>query len=269
MSIPKIIHQIWIQGDELIPDKFKKNQDKIKELHKDWTYILWDEIKILTLLKDNNLDWLNKYYKFAYLHQKVDYAKLIILYLYGGICIDMDAYAKKKLDDLFEKCNNYDLVVSNFKDLGYIGNYVVCDKFSQCLNNGNFFGKPKTDILKFMIDSIKFECSALDYKIKCIHKTTGPTYFNNVLNDYIKNNKNTNKSKILILENEYLEPCTMDICEITDNTYIIHEHANTWINDYIRFIGEIYLKYNNELFLSIFVIILMITYYLIKKFRYS
>lgn len=33
MSIPKIIHQIWLQGTSYISDKSKERIDKIKNIH--------------------------------------------------------------------------------------------------------------------------------------------------------------------------------------------------------------------------------------------
>lgn len=172
--IPKTIHQIWIQGEEFIPENLVQNKDKIKQLHPQWKYILWDEVKILELLKRNK-KWIKTYYKFDYLHQKVDYAKLIILYTHGGICIDMDAYTIKNLDDLVNKYSDYDLIVSYIRNVGVVGNYIMCKDVNSCMNNGNFFGKPNTDILQYMIEHITTHCSYL-LKEYCILHTTGPFF---------------------------------------------------------------------------------------------
>lgn len=263
MNIPKIIHQIWLQGENQLPTDLKPYKEKIIKLHPEWQYKFWDEIEILKLIKNND-ELINKYYKFNYLHQKVDFAKLIILYNYGGICIDMDAYTVKKLDTLYAIIQDYDLIVSKLKNIGFIGNYNVCNKFSQCLNNGNYIGKPKSDILKFMIDAVTTDCNIFDYKIKCIHKTTGPLFFNNIINNYIKNNPNG--SKVKFLDNEYLEPCTMNVCDdITDETYVIHKHANTWINSYVKKLGIIYIKYQKFISIIVILIIILLIYIITKK----
>jgi mannosyltransferase OCH1-like enzyme len=240
--IPKIIHQVWIQGEQNIPEKFIANIKKIKKMHSDWTYILWDEISILQLLKNTNVEWYANYYKFNYLHQKVDYAKLIILFIYGGISIDIDAYTIKKLDTLYDKYDNYDLIVSYIKDINFIVNIFVCRRFTQCLNNGIFLGKPNTDILKYMIDKISYDCAMLDNKITCISNTTGPIYFHKHIFKYI-NSQRKKKSTIIILDNEYLEPCTLDDCNVTKNTYIKHEHNLSWLNVHFKNIIWLYFKY--------------------------
>lgn len=262
-KIPKIIHQTWIQGEEMIPEELVEYKKQIQELHKDWTYILWDEIMILDLIKKTNKDWLKVYYKFEYLHQKVDYAKLIILYLYGGIFIDMDAYTIKKLDGLIDEYSEYDFIISYVKDINFIANYGICRKTSQCLNNGNFLAKPNSDILKYMIDNITYKCSLFDTKINCISKTTGPLFFNETILEYMSDNVPGKKSKIKILGNEFLEPCTLNICEVTDNTYIKHEHSQSWINEDIQFIIKTYLEYTNTCNFCILLIFILILYFIL------
>ena len=49
--IPKIIHNIWIQGYEDLPEKNKLNHINIKKLNPDWDFIIWDNKMILQLLK--------------------------------------------------------------------------------------------------------------------------------------------------------------------------------------------------------------------------
>jgi len=265
-KIPKIIHQIWIQGEENIPDDLIVNNRKIKELHPEWKYILWDEITILELLKKTNSEWYKNYYKFDYLHQKVDYAKLIILYIYGGIFIDMDAYTIKKLDGLINKYGEYDFIVSYAKEINPIVNFSVCRRFGKCLNNGIFLGKPNTDILNYMIGNISYECSMFKSKIDCIANTTGPVYFDTNLFKYINNDDNKNKSKILILDSDYLEPCTLDVCEVTGNTYIKHVHSQSWINDYIKDFIKLYIIYPNIFNILFLVLFMVITFVMFKYF---
>lgn len=265
-KIPKVIHQIWIQGEENIPEDLRVNNTKIKQLHPEWKYILWDEITILELLKKTNGEWYKNYYKFDYLHQKVDYAKLIILFLYGGIFIDMDAYTIKKLDRLFDQYGDYDFIVSYVNAINPVVNYGVCRRFGQCLNNGIFLGKPNTDILIYMLDNISFTCSNIESKINCISNTTGPTYFDKYVLKYINDVNKENKSKILILDNEYLEPCTLNICEITGNTYIRHEHNLSWINYSLKEGIKVYL-HNKIFFNSLFLLLLVFIIYFI--FYYS
>lgn len=264
--IPKIIHQIWIQGETYIPEKYNDNIKKIKELHTkpEWTYMFWDERKILDLI--NQYKQYNElYYKFSYMHQKIDLAKLLILYTYGGIAIDIDAHTIKNLDNLFEKYKNYDLIVSEISQhLSPLSMYNICNKFSGCLNNGIIIAKPNIDIIKYMMDRFTAECSVFQSKEFCISNTTGPKIFNKLINEYMNNNTSNAKSKIMILNYRILEPCIFDICDINDDTIILHKHASSWIHPLFVSYMRYYILYEMQIWIFIIIIISIIIILLVK-----
>ena len=304
-TIPKIIHQIWLQGSLYISNESRERINKIKKIHNindkgditdngdiiridpeirmrrepeiiriepeilrrrgQWKYRLWDEVQILNLLHTLDKDYIEKYYKFIYLHQKVDYAKLIILKVYGGIYIDMDCNVVKNLDGLFEHVKDYDFIVSYLSQSNKVINYVSCGYMDKCINNGIIISKVNTDICNYIIDKLKYECeSILDKKQSCITNTTGPIIFNKIIYSYL-NDKKSNKSDVLILPPEFLEPCLFDVCNNTENTYIQHIHEWTWIdNKYYKSISIFYTK--NTTLLNIICVIITI-YLLIYIFN--
>ena len=227
-----------------------------------YKYMFWDEILILKLISGNKY-LTDKYYKYIYLHQKVDFIKLVILYKYGGIMLDMDAHAIKSLDSLFLQLDSYDFVVSKLTDLYFYSNYVACGKFSQCVNNGNYIAKPKADILLYLINNLKTDCGFIDSKTTCIHKTTGPSIFNELIDKYI-NMSLDNKSKIKFLPNDVLEPCIIDMCTITPNTHVIHKHELSWHNSWLKQYYSFIYRYQ-----LIFIIGLFVILYLIFRIRYK
>jgi len=106
--IPKIIHNIWIQGYNELPEKNKKNQIEIKKLNPDWDFIIWDNTMILQLLE--------KYPKLLNLYKnpdkltgiihsyatQSDIARYIILKEFGGLYYDLDFECVSSLDELFK-----------------------------------------------------------------------------------------------------------------------------------------------------------------------
>lgn len=93
-TIPKIIHYCWFGGE--MPDIFKKNIDNWHKICPDYEIKRWDE---------SNYDISkNKYMEMAYLQKRwgfvPDYARLDILYKYGGIYIDTDVEIVGNLDEL-------------------------------------------------------------------------------------------------------------------------------------------------------------------------
>ena len=51
MPIPKVIHQIYLQGEANIPDNIKKSVSELRQRNPDWEYRLYDESKILDYIK--------------------------------------------------------------------------------------------------------------------------------------------------------------------------------------------------------------------------
>jgi len=93
--IPKIIHYMWI-GKKSIPKTLQYCIDSWKKYCPDYELYRWDE---------TNYDIeKNQYMKQAYEHKMYgfvpDYARLDILYTYGGIYLDTDVELVKSLDDL-------------------------------------------------------------------------------------------------------------------------------------------------------------------------
>src|SRR5438105_4266380 len=106
MNIPKIIHQIWLQGSDNnnnpinIPDDYPNFTDSWKQMNKEFTYVLWDDDKIMALMKEKFPFLIQKYNSLPRFIQKVDIAKFMILYTYGGIYVDLDLECLKSVNDL-------------------------------------------------------------------------------------------------------------------------------------------------------------------------
>ncbi len=93
--IPKIIHFFWF-GDNDKPAKTKKCINSWKKFCPDYQIIEWNE---------SNFDIdMNEYTKYTYNNKKFaflsDYARLIVVYRYGGIYFDTDVELLKRPDEL-------------------------------------------------------------------------------------------------------------------------------------------------------------------------
>ncbi len=147
---PKIIHQIWFQGADKIPDKYTKNIDTTRHNNQNFEYMLWDDEKIKNTLPEKHKQ---KYESFKYMHQKIDFAKYVILNMFGGVYIDIDAYSIKSLEPLLLKYQKYDMVVSKM-DMNFIEKYVICRNKS-FINNGIIISKKNIKSLNKLIDYFK------------------------------------------------------------------------------------------------------------------
>ena len=93
--IPKIIHYCWFGGTE-IPEADQKCMASWRKYCPDYTIMRWDE---------SNYDYTkNQYMREAYEAKKwgfvPDFARLDIVYTYGGIYLDTDVEIIRNIDDL-------------------------------------------------------------------------------------------------------------------------------------------------------------------------
>jgi hypothetical protein len=102
VRIPTIIHQIWL-GPNLPPAYFVEFQDRIKTLHPDWEYHLWNESD-LEDLKLDNWDIVEKSANFA---EKSDIIRGDLLDRFGGVYMDVDMDLRYPLHELHEKYDFY------------------------------------------------------------------------------------------------------------------------------------------------------------------
>lgn len=56
MTIPKIIHQVWEEKTEPLPDFLMELGQTWKEQHPDWTYLFWDEEKIASFMSGGRVN---------------------------------------------------------------------------------------------------------------------------------------------------------------------------------------------------------------------
>ena len=101
MTIPKIIHQIWI-GPKTCPINMMKTW---KDKHPDFEYILWNEEEI----KKRNMEFKCQQ-RISEMDEwcgKADIMRLEILYKYGGVYIDADSICIEPIHELVDKYNAF------------------------------------------------------------------------------------------------------------------------------------------------------------------
>jgi len=255
----RIIHQIWMQGQHKAPDYFLSYSKRTRDMHPEWPYMFWDEPRIQSLVGTQDA-WRAKYATFVHLHQRVDFAKLLILFTHGGIVIDADAYTIRKLDSLFDEHADASLIVSELRQftrpVGWLHNLVSCGTTGTCVNNGCFIAKAGSRVLAMIIDRFLAVpgCEPGTGKMKCIQATTGPPVFHHLVRDYTRDPAN----RVVVLEYDKLEPCISTSCEISDRTYIVHAHEHTWFNPaFVRFV-RIYLRHHEAFNVAVILLALMV-----------
>jgi GT2 family glycosyltransferase len=95
MSIPKILHQIWI-GPKPMPSKF---MNTFRDKHPDFEYIRWTETEMEK--RGLKLECGESIERMSEINGKADIIRWEILYQYGGIFQDADSVCLEPFDDIF------------------------------------------------------------------------------------------------------------------------------------------------------------------------
>lgn len=254
MICPLIIHQIWWQGLKNI-SKLHNNYRKTWILnHKNYKYILWDQIKFETLLKKLNNNFLNTLYiKLPYMIQKIDLCKYVILYIYGGIYVDIDTISEKPLDYLIKKTKSNLIVsfITVYKTISY-----------RLINNGVIISNKANKFFIFLLQEIKksIDNNFLYNKDIFILTSTGPIIFTDTVRKFLYNNNNND---ILILDSFYFENNDLGM-KGKKGLYITHIRDSSWMSPFLKF----YIKIVNSYFFKILLntILLLIIYIILNTF---
>jgi mannosyltransferase OCH1-like enzyme len=241
------IHQIWLQGIDKIPEKYIQYMKSITKHNQKYKHKIWSEEifynEILNLSESKT--FLNTYKKLTLIHLKVDYIRYIILYIFGGIYIDMDVEMVKSFDNVLYLLKMYDCILDKL-DYGNIQSLIISD-YLETINNGIIIVKyPHNIFIKKMIES----CDDLIEKnkeniLKSIERThgstilindiTGPKNFTNVYNKL----SDSEKKKIFVSSDLF---CTGECNYETDKLIIKHYSDITWFGPEYYYITKLYMS---------------------------
>ncbi len=95
--IPRLIHQIWV-GPKPLPANFAKWGEGIRRAHPGWTYQLWNDASVESLLLEHFPQHLAIYRATKSYSQKSDLARYAILAIKGGLYLDTDCECRRPID---------------------------------------------------------------------------------------------------------------------------------------------------------------------------
>lgn len=248
--IPPIIHQIWIQGYDHIPAELKEYHENCKEVNKKFQHQFWDEIKIKELLlKHFGPEYVELYEYYTVPSQKADLAKYAILYVNGGVYLDMDMVCKRNLESFLK----YDLFFTT--DVFYI-------LYKRYLT-GIIGAKPKHPAFLVVFKNM-FLRKPYSYNIQ--YSAATQLFFDSVT----QYKRESGDNNINIIDRKYLHPCSIledENCHLTcDECYVAHTNYSSW-SPSLRFLKFV-VKNSKLIALLVIIILIMIFIYLNGKFNW-
>jgi len=206
--IPKRIHYCWFGGNPL-PDDVRRYIESWKRFCPDYEIIQWNETNY-DVKKNKYVEQAYKNKKWAFL---TDYARLDIVYNYGGIYLDTDVEVIRSLDDLLKnKC--------------YMGMEQV-GKVATGLGFGAELHHPFLKDNMILYEKENFIQDDGTFKPPICVKLTTKLLLNYGLKE---ENKIQEIEGVKIYPTDYFCPLKMGTnkLRITNNTYSIHHYAASW-----------------------------------------
>lgn len=213
--IPKIIHQIWLGGQ--LPQRFKHFCETWSAVHPDWEYRLWTDKDV----DEFGLECVDVYNKATNYGMKADILRCEILKRYGGVYVDTDFGAIKRLDP-FIYANDFFAGLPDQKSV--MNALIAC--------------APNHPVMNSMIESIK----SLKNPGKDIFSETGPLLLTKKIVQYLKN---TPENRMCIYPSSFFYPLPARMHKdfwngkvtpgqlkqlIAPESYSIHYWATSWMD---------------------------------------
>lgn len=98
--IPKIIHQTWKSAS--VPAHLARWAQSWRDHHPGFQYRLWTDQEIENLLSEYFPEWQSIFRAYHQPISRIDLARYLILYRFGGIYADLDEECIRPIDDLIE-----------------------------------------------------------------------------------------------------------------------------------------------------------------------
>ena len=270
-QFPKNIYQVWFQGrDKIERDEFKINMKNWKDMNPGWNYNCVDDKFMEDACLQFSKECHTLYKRAKIMHIKIDLARYVILYIYGGMYVDMDAYILRPLDysnRVNEIIKKYEIEKKHVIGLSKLNiNAVESVILSQKLmsyNNAIMFSSPRNPALKRFIEFILNQIDAnMESKLDnyfVVQNSTGPKIFNN----FFGNKGELYDTDIIVFEPSIFEPCDIgQNCDIRNETLAIHLFERSWLPKYAVILSDLYYIIKP---LIILLIIIVIIYNLYKR----
>lgn len=255
MTVPKIIHQMWLSSDnvdvnEPPRDTYKQNKKDFLRLNPDFEYMWWNNSRVDDIFQHPDLKKYYDFYKEIYPHiAKCDFSRYAIMYKYGGMYFDLDFKFLKKIPEEFLDNHLVLCQEPSFQDSYYKENVFKSTGRKAVLCNGVVMSSPGNKFWLGLMDRVMaYYSSQGSMKIFTdVVSATGPR----MVTDYV---------------DELLSKGFQDITMISDSSLFfgypnlsLAISYNDW-NDgtgwAVRQFGE--MKYGNELFIVATVIIVFV-----------
>ena len=176
--IPRIIHQTW-KDKNLPPIIYKLVSENISFLKQNgYELMFWTDEMILKLISEEYPNFYNIYKLARTGVQKGDIARIILVYHYGGIYIDLDVLILKDFAELLDMNSNK--LYITYEPSGQTNALYNSDKY---ICNAFFAANKNNNMLKVILNNIPEYIKTYSENIFAKFDIFGGAYFKSIIED--------------------------------------------------------------------------------------
>jgi mannosyltransferase OCH1-like enzyme len=210
-QVPRILHRTWKTDDlNSMPQKWSKAYNHCTNIYKDFMYdtILWTDESMRDFISNRYPWFMNQYDSYPYHIQRVDAARYLILYHYGGIYQDLDIKCEKSLERIRRvmASSQKEVLIPQTKPIGFSNDVMMATQ-------GNLF-------FLNLIDSLSTRNRWYGSPYLTVMFSTGPMFLSTVYHHL----HHEEKSQIAILPHEMYSMRTKD----STLRFFTHLHGSSW-----------------------------------------
>jgi hypothetical protein len=274
-SFPRNIFHVWFQGCKSVTKpEFVENMKAWATLNPTWNYQCVSDKELREACRQISHKCLSVYESLPFMHMKIDFGRYVLMYVYGGVYVDMDAYALRGLEysehirralQIYERQNKHVIAVSE-SELGTFDTYISKVYY----NNAFMLSSAGNPLTKLFIEYIMEQCKAFAHSstdaMVAINKTTGPKVFSTFFR--LPANLSGGLSEVIVIPSAAMEVCDWNrVCRPTDQTIALHQNELSWISSNTKGIVSIYNRIRNNIILLIIIVILLFLLWVRRKKR--
>ena len=178
--IPKIIHQTW-KDKNLPPIIYKLVSENIRFFKSNgYEFMFWTDEMILKLIADEYPNFYNIYKMARTGVQKGDIARILLVYHYGGIYIDLDVLVLRDFSEILDM--NADKLYITYEPSGQTMALYNSDKY---ICNAFFAANKNNNMLRAILNTIPEYIKNYTENIFAKFDIFGGAYFKSVIEDPI------------------------------------------------------------------------------------
>lgn len=232
MGITKILHQIWCDKYNDLPDAFIELSDTWKNKHPDWKYLYWTEKDLYDFVDAYYPQYKSVFEEFPYDIQRWDAVRYLILEKIGGLYVDFDYECIDNVEPLLKKdcCFSKEPVEHVF----------LKEHEGIAFNNALIYAAPGNPFIKHIVENV-FSEKTIKARGKdetmTVLLTTGPLMLTELYRKY------DHKDRIYLIPAQYVSPLTYNdiqyvqdkqddtlLLEKMQEAYAVHYYCGSWRN---------------------------------------